>query len=92
MFMNLYTTTVSLLFIIVSMVTRVEGHPPVVHNNSVQDDMNTDEMQVSFVHGSNRLQRATGQDELTDIGVGWDENASADPWKLVSDRLLFFIY
>ena len=73
---HLYTMNVSLFSVIVYMVTRVQGHPPAINSDSVQDVMNTDEMQVSFVHSSRKLKRTIVQDELSDIGVDWDDNAA----------------
>ena len=85
MFVNI-STHVILLSIIISMVTRVQGHPPVIHRSTVQEIINTDEMQVSFVQGSTVVTRAVTQYELEDFSADWDETATADPWKLVSDR------
>ena len=90
MYLLLHTVTWNLNFIIVSMVTEVQGHIPNPQSDSVQDGMSIDEMQVSFVHGSSELKRVFTQDELVDISVEWDQNATDNPWKLVSDRYFLF--
>ena len=91
MSVKVHIKTVSLLCIIVFMYnmyvmysinTSVRGHS-ILHRS--QEEMHVDErMQVSFVHGMHVLGKVVKHG--ANYRVDWDENAAADPWKLVSDR------
>lgn len=87
MFVGIYVKASYLLFTYVSMVTPVQGHSTVLHSDVMQGVQNSDEeMQVSYVHGSRVIKKAVKNEDLENLRIRPDENATNDPWKLLSDR------